>query len=77
VDRYIAWPGQALSYMIGEIEIHHLRKQAEKELGPKFDIKAFHAAVLEHGNLPLKVLKKVVDQWIQDSLAGKPQPMHT
>ncbi len=77
VDRYIAWPGQALSYMIGEIEIHDLRKQAEKELGPKFDIKAFHAAVLEHGNLPLKVLKKVVDQWIQDSLAGKPQPMHT
>ncbi|MGA9855505.1 MAG: DUF885 domain-containing protein [Gammaproteobacteria bacterium] len=77
VDRYIAWPGQALSYMIGEIEIQNLRKQAEKTLGAKFDIKAFHAAVLEHGNLPLTVLKKVVDQWIQDSLAGKPEPAHT
>ncbi|MDE2090539.1 MAG: DUF885 domain-containing protein [Gammaproteobacteria bacterium] len=72
VDRYIAWPGQALSYMIGEIEIQDLRKQAETELCHNFDIKAFHAAVLEHGNLPLTVLKKVVDQWIKDSLAGKP-----
>ncbi len=77
VDRYIAWPGQALSYMIGEIEIQNLRKQAEQALGPKFDIKAFHAAVLEHGNLPLTVLKQVVNQWIQDSLAGKPEPAHT
>ena len=77
VDRYIAWPGQALSYMIGEIEIQNLRKQAEQALGPKFDIKAFHAAVLEHGNLPLTVLKQVVDQWIQDSLTGKPEPAHS
>ncbi|HVA54244.1 MAG TPA: DUF885 domain-containing protein, partial [Gammaproteobacteria bacterium] len=77
VDRYIAWPGQALSYMIGEIDIQNLRKQAEQALGPKFDIKAFHAAVLEHGNLPLTVLNKVVDQWIQDSLAGKPEPAHS
>ena len=77
VDRYIAWPGQALSYMIGEIEIQNLRKQAENALGTKFDIKAFHAAVLEHGNLPLTVLKQVVDQWIKDSLAGKPEQAHT
>ena len=77
VDRYIAWPGQALSYMIGEIEIQNLRKQAENALGSKFDIKAFHAAVLEHGNLPLTVLKQVVDQWIKDSLAGKPEQAHT
>ncbi|MGB9430251.1 MAG: DUF885 domain-containing protein [Gammaproteobacteria bacterium] len=77
VDRYIAWPGQALSYMIGEIEIQKLRAQAEQTLGPKFDIKAFHAAVLEHGNLPLTVLKTVVDKWIQDTAAGKPEPAHS
>jgi uncharacterized protein (DUF885 family) len=77
VDRYIAWPGQALSYMIGEIEIRNLRKNAEQQLGPRFDIKAFHAAVLEHGALPLTILKQVVDKWIQDSLAGKAEPAHT
>ena len=74
VDRYIAWPGQALSYMIGEIEIQKLRAQAEQTLGSKFDIKAFHAAVLEHGNVPLTVLQQVVDQWIQDAQAGKSEP---
>ena len=77
VDRYIAWPGQALSYMIGEIEIKNLRTQAEKELGSKFDIKAFHAAVLEHGALPLTILRQVVDKWIQDSLAGKSESAHS
>ncbi|MGH8293208.1 MAG: DUF885 family protein, partial [Gammaproteobacteria bacterium] len=77
VDRYIAWPGQALSYMIGEIEIQKLRAQAEQTLGPKFDIKAFHAAVLEHGNVPLTVLQEIVDKWIQDTAAGKPEPAHT
>ncbi len=77
VDRYIAWPGQALSYMIGEIEIQNLRKQAEQELGSKFDIKVFHAAVLEHGALPLTILKQVVDKWIQDTQAGKPEPAHS
>jgi uncharacterized protein (DUF885 family) len=64
VDRYIAWPGQSLSYMIGEIQIQELRRAAEKELGPKFDVKAFHAAVLEHGALPLTELKNVVEEWI-------------
>ncbi|MGH8402159.1 MAG: DUF885 domain-containing protein, partial [Gammaproteobacteria bacterium] len=77
VDRYIAWPGQALSYMIGEIEIRNLRKQAEQTLGAKFDIKAFHAAVLEHGNMPLTVLKQVVDKWIQDTQSGKPESVHS
>lgn len=74
VDRYIAWPGQALSYMIGEIKIQKLRAQAEQTLGSKFNIKAFHAAVLEHGNVPLTVLQQVVDQWIQDAQAGKSEP---
>ncbi|HEX8755681.1 MAG TPA: DUF885 family protein, partial [Steroidobacteraceae bacterium] len=70
VDRYIAWPGQALSYMIGEMDIQRLRKKAEDELGPRFDIKGFHAAVLEHGALPLTVLDQVVDRWIQHRQEG-------
>jgi uncharacterized protein (DUF885 family) len=65
VDRYIAWPGQALSYMIGELDIQRLRKRAEDELGPQFDIKTFHAAVLEHGALPLTILDQVIDRWIR------------
>jgi len=70
VDRYIAWPGQALSYMIGELDIERLRKKAEGELGSRFDIKGFHAAVLEHGALPLTVLDQVVDRWIEDQRSG-------
>jgi uncharacterized protein (DUF885 family) len=66
VDRYIAWPGQALSYMIGELDIQRLRKEAKDELGPRFDIKEFHAAILEHGALPLTVLDQVVERWMQD-----------
>ncbi len=74
VDRYIAWPGQALSYMIGEIEIQRLRQQAERELGPTFTIKEFHAAVLEHGALPITVLKNVIETWIANARQGKPEP---
>lgn len=70
VDRYIAWPGQALSYMIGEMDIQRLRKNAQDELGPRFDVRGFHAAVLEHGALPLTVLDQVVDRWIQDQQEG-------
>jgi uncharacterized protein (DUF885 family) len=70
VDRYIAWPGQALSYMIGEIDILRLRKKAEDELGGRFDIKAFNAAVLEHGALPLSVLDQVIDRWIDAERAS-------
>jgi uncharacterized protein (DUF885 family) len=71
VDRYIAWPGQALSYMIGELDIQRLRNKAKDALGSRFDIKAFHAAVLEHGALPLTVLDRVIDQWIRDQQSGK------
>ena len=73
VDRYIAWPGQALSYMIGELEIVRLRRQAERELGPGFDLKEFHAAVLEHGALPLTVLRNVVERWIADARQARPE----
>ncbi len=64
VDRYIAWPGQALSYKMGQMEILSLREQAKKELGAKYDIKAFHDEVLSAGPLPLEVLHARVTEWI-------------
>ncbi|MGH8289681.1 MAG: DUF885 domain-containing protein [Steroidobacteraceae bacterium] len=76
VDRYIAWPGQALSYMIGELDILRLRKKAEDALGSRFNIKNFHAAVLEHGALPLTVLDQVIDRWI-DSQRKSPTEAST
>ena len=64
VDRYVVMPGQACSYKIGMIRILDLRAKAQKALGDKFNIKAFHNTVLETGNVPLSVLEKVVDEWI-------------
>jgi uncharacterized protein (DUF885 family) len=64
VDRYIAYPGQALSYMVGRLEIQRLRAVAEETLGDGFDIRAFHDVVLGNGSLPLAVLADVVGNWI-------------
>ena len=68
VDRYIAWPGQALAYKIGQLKILELRTKAEKILGDDFDIKDFHHEVLKRGSLPLNMLEDYINQWIEDSL---------
>lgn len=65
IERYMAIPGQALSYKVGQLKIMELRKKAEKELGPKFDIKVFHQKVLESGVMPLALLENKIDNWIK------------
>ncbi len=65
VNRYISWPGQALGYMIGRLKILELRERAERELGPSFDLRRFHDAVLLNGSVPLDVLETQVDVWIE------------
>jgi len=65
IERYMAIPGQALSYKIGQLKILELRAKAEKELGDKFSIKEFHNQVLDAGCLPLTVLEDKVDKWIE------------
>jgi len=65
VERYIAIPGQALGYKIGQIRIRELRTKAEKALGPKFDVCEFHSQVLRDGALPMAVLEKKIDRWIE------------
>jgi uncharacterized protein (DUF885 family) len=67
IERYMAGPGQALSYKIGQLKIRQLRAKAEKELGDKFDIKVFHNKVLESGCIPLKLLENKIDQWIAEA----------
>jgi uncharacterized protein (DUF885 family) len=63
-DRYIAWPAQALSYKLGQLKFRELRDRAQKELGPKFDIRSFHDEMLDGGTLPLDLLDTRTDKWI-------------
>jgi uncharacterized protein (DUF885 family) len=64
VDRYIGWPGQALSYKVGEIRIRELRARAEQALGARFDLKRFHDTILALGSVPLPVLEEEVERYI-------------
>lgn len=67
-DRYISWPGQAISYKIGEIKIRELRRKAEKVLGEKFDIREFHEVILEEGTVTLSIMEKRMDVYIEKKL---------
>jgi uncharacterized protein (DUF885 family) len=68
-DRYIAWPAQALSYKLGQLKFRELRERAQKELGPRFDIRAFHDEMLNGGTLPLDLLESRTDKWIAQQRA--------
>jgi uncharacterized protein (DUF885 family) len=70
VDRYIAWPGQALAYKLGELEIRRLRADAERRLGPRFDLRAFHDALLGAGAVSLPVLRAQIDAFVNDALGA-------
>jgi uncharacterized protein (DUF885 family) len=74
VDRYISWPGQALAYKLGELTILKLRGEAEQTLGPKFDERKFHDAILALGSVPLSVMEDQMRTWIKGQAAAKPTP---
>lgn len=68
IERYMAIPGQALSYKVGQLKIRELRARAEQILGPRFDIREFHSRVLESGCVPLKILEQKIDRWMESRL---------
>ena len=73
IDRYIAWPGQALGYKIGQMKIRELRERARRRLEPQFDLKEFHEVVLRNGALPLDVLEQNVNAWLAEKARGSAQ----
>ena len=71
-DRYIAWPAQALAYKMGELKIRELRKKAEKSLGPRFDVRAFHDRLLSGGTVTLPILEARIDSFLREQNAARP-----
>jgi uncharacterized protein (DUF885 family) len=69
VDRYIMWPGQALAYLTGKLEILRARAEAQRRLGPAFSRPAFHAALLDSGSLPVPALHRQIDRWTERQLS--------
>jgi uncharacterized protein (DUF885 family) len=70
IDRYIIWPGQALAYKVGELEIRALRRFAQQALGEKFDLRGFHDRLLAHGAVPLDVARREIEAWVAEVKAG-------
>jgi uncharacterized protein (DUF885 family) len=68
IDRYISWPGQALSYKIGELKIRELRNKAENKLDQKFDIRDFHEIILEYGTVTLSILENRINNYILNKI---------
>ncbi len=75
VDRYIAWPGQALGYKLGQLKIKSLRERAQMTLGERFDLRRFHSAVLDNGPLPLALLEQQVDLWLGAAMRSGSAPI--
>ncbi len=73
-DRYIAWPGQALAYKMGQLVIRKLREEGKAQLGPKFDIKAFHDEIINGGAMPLDLLQERVERWFKEQGPATPSP---
>jgi uncharacterized protein (DUF885 family) len=73
VDRYIAWPAQALSYKIGQLKIRELRDRAKQKLGARFDLRSFHDEVVRGGSLPLDMLEARIDSWVTDKMSATSQ----
>ena len=70
IERYVVWPGQATSYKVGQLAMLRMRAEAEKALGPRFDLAAFHEVILMNGSMPLAVLEDVVQEWIKTQQAA-------
>ena len=70
IERYVVWPGQATSYKVGQLAMLRMRAEAEKALGPRFDLRAFHEVILMNGSMPLAVLEDVVQEWIKTQQAA-------